>query len=90
MLDVILFQILPCAIALNERCFMVDIVLKQAHIPPQPAPPIRVRDQKYWHGRKRWQRIACHPCELPQVASIYVNRKRVYAHRPCIELRYEL
>ena len=67
---------------------MVDIVLKQAHIPPRSS--IRVRDQKCWHGRKRWQRIACHPCEPQTVASQYVNRKRVYAHRPCIELRYEL
>ena len=49
---------------------MVDIVLKQAHIPPRSS--IRVRDQKCWHGRKRWQRIACHPCE-PQVASMSIG-----------------
>ena len=66
----ILLRILPCAIALIERCSMVDIVLKQAHIPPRS--PIRVRDQKCWHGRKRWQRIACHPCE-PQVASMSIG-----------------
>ena len=66
----ILLGILPRAIALNERCSMVDIVLKQAHIPPRS--PIRVRDQKCWHGRKRWQRIACHPCE-PQVASMSIG-----------------
>ena len=66
----ILLGILPRAIALNERCSMVDIVLKQAHIPPRS--PIRVRDQKCWHGRKRCQRIACHPCE-PQVASMSIG-----------------
>ena len=66
----ILLRILPCAIALIERCSMVDIVLKQAHIPTRS--PIRIRDQKCWHGRKRWQRIACHPCE-PQVASMSIG-----------------
>ena len=66
----ILLEILPRAIALIERCSMVDIMLKQAHIPPRS--PIRVRDQKCWHGRKRWQRIACHPCE-PQVASMSIG-----------------
>ena len=49
---------------------MVDIVLTQAHIPPRS--PIRVRDQKCWHGRKRWQRITCHPCE-PQVTSMSIG-----------------
>ena len=66
----ILLGILPRAIALNERCSMVDIVLKQAHIPPRSS--IRVRDQKCWHRRRRWQRTACHPCE-PQVASMSIG-----------------
>ena len=77
------------------------VVLKQAHIPVlppsyHPQPHLRPRPEvlaRAQVGRKRWQRIARHPCEPQVVSSMSIGSVCMlhYAHRPySIELRYEL